>query len=129
MIQLCFDDFPHLLSSEIEDRKASRKGFEETELWYLLYSLAQAKAQMNPAFSKVGDLRPHNIFVNEKSQVRVANLLSWPRESTNYSKAFENEVTYLGTNFLMQPPNNSRNSKSAKSNPTKLRSPKSSPWG
>ena len=66
-----------------------------------MLALAQAKAQMSPAFSKVGDVRPQNVFVNEKSQVKVANLLSWPRETTNYSKSFENEVTYLGTHPLM----------------------------
>lgn len=51
---------------------------------------------MKPAFSKIGDVRPHNIFINDQGQVKVANTYSWPRESTNFTKAFENEPTYLG---------------------------------
>lgn len=66
LIQLNYDDFPHLLSSEIEDRKGSRKGFEEKELWYLLFGLTHAKSNMEPAFSKIGDVRPQNIFINDK---------------------------------------------------------------
>lgn len=33
---------------------------------------------MKPDFSKIGDVRPQNIFINEKSQIKVANLFSWP---------------------------------------------------
>ena len=95
-IQLNYEDFPHLLSSEIEDRRGSRKGFEERELWYLLHGLTHAKANIKPAFNKVGDIRPNNIFINDKSEIKVSNLNSWPREITNYAKTFENEVTYLG---------------------------------
>ena len=39
---------------------------------------------------KVGDIRPHNVFVNAEGQMKVACLLSWPRETTNFSKTFDN---------------------------------------
>jgi len=29
---------------------------------------------------KVGDIRPHNIFVNENGQVKLAGVYSWPKE-------------------------------------------------
>ena len=103
-MQLGYEDFPHLLSSEIEDRKGSRKGFEERELWYLLYGLAHAKANIKPAFSKVGDIRPQNVFINDKTQVKVTSLNTFPKEISNYSKTFENEVTYLGIYYQYSAP-------------------------
>lgn len=57
---------------------------------------------MSPPFSKIGDVRPQNIFINDQGEVKVANLYSWPRENTNFMKAFEKENTYLGNNNLIQ---------------------------
>ena len=37
---------------------------------------------------KMGDVRPKNIFVNEDGKVKVATKYSWPREISNYEKAF-----------------------------------------
>ena len=54
---------------------------------------------MKPAKSKVGDIRPHNIFINDQGEVKVSNMLSWPREPSNYTKSFENEVTFIGISF------------------------------
>ena len=90
-VQLNYYDYPHLLVSEIEDWVGTRKNFTEEELWYLLYGLSSAKANMKPTFSKVGDIRPHNIFINDHGKFKVSNLHSWPRENTNYGKFFENE--------------------------------------
>jgi hypothetical protein len=46
--------------------------------------------------SKLGDLRPENIFINEDGQVRVASIDSWPGEQTNVTKSFyEKQITYL----------------------------------
>lgn len=52
---------------------------------------------MKPTFSKVGDIRPHNIFINDQGEIKVSNVRSWPKEQTNYQKAIEKENTYLGT--------------------------------
>ena len=55
---------------------------------------------MDPSFSKIGDVRPHNIFINDQGQVKISNVYSWPHEVTNYTKVLDNEITYLGTNNL-----------------------------
>ena len=55
-----------MLSEEIHNRRGKKKRFEECEIWYLLYALACAKKDMVPVFSKIGDVRPNNIFINEK---------------------------------------------------------------
>lgn len=89
MLTLEYPNYPYLLAEELENRRGKKKAFQENELWYLLYALVSAKKNMRPAFSKVGDIRPHNIFVNEAGDVKIANLYSWPNESTNYRKAFE----------------------------------------
>lgn len=45
---------------------------------------------------KIGDLRPHNIFINEEGQLKIANLFSWPYEKTNFDKtAYEKQRTYI----------------------------------
>lgn len=44
---------------------------------------------------RLGDVRPHNVFLNAQGDFKVTCQLSWPRESTNFSKAFDNERTYL----------------------------------
>lgn len=40
--------------------------------------------------SRIGDVRPQNVFFNEDGLMKVANLLSWPKETTNYQKFLEN---------------------------------------
>lgn len=72
------------------------KHFSEEELWYLLYSLTSAARDFSKLGSKVGDIRPYNIFINEEGQLKIANLFSWPYEKTNFEKtAFERQTTYL----------------------------------
>jgi serine/threonine protein kinase len=73
-----------------------QKHFEETELWYLLHCLVSSARDFSKLEIKVGDIRPSNIFINEDGQIKVANVLSWPDESTNFEKtAFEKMPTYL----------------------------------
>lgn len=33
----------------------------------------------NGSNSKIGDIRPDNVFLNEEGMIKVANLLSWPK--------------------------------------------------
>jgi hypothetical protein len=44
---------------------------------------------------RIGDVRPHNIFLNSQAEIKIANQFSWPRENTNFQKTFDNEKTYL----------------------------------
>lgn len=34
--------------------------------------------------SKVGDIRPQNIFINQEGQIKVSCLYSWPKEGSNF---------------------------------------------
>lgn len=46
--------------------------------------------------SKVGDVRPANIFINEGGHIKVSNLFSWPCECNNFDKfVFDKELTYI----------------------------------
>lgn len=87
--KLNYPEYPHLLVTEMEERVGSRNYFTEQELWYLMFGLACAKANMKPAFSKVGDIRPYNIFINDHGKLKVSNMYSWPKENTNYGKFFD----------------------------------------
>jgi hypothetical protein len=48
----------------------------------------------------LGDVRPKNIFLNEKGSIKVANSLSWPLENTNLQKSFDKTLTYLAPEDL-----------------------------
>lgn len=89
--QINFDNYAYLLTDEIYNRKGKRTKFQEWELWYLLYTLSAAQNEMKSKLgSKIGDVRPLNVFLNSEGKVRVSNLLSWPREVSNFHKAFDN---------------------------------------
>lgn len=67
-----------MLSEEIHYRKGSKQPFDETDIWYLIYNLVCAKRDVSLFHKKVGDIRPENIFINEKGEIKVACLNSWP---------------------------------------------------
>lgn len=80
-----------VLAEEIRQRGEVSKYFEERELWYLLYCLVTASMTFRQLDSKIGDVRPLNIFINDNTGVvRVGNRYSWPVEPTNYEKAIFN---------------------------------------
>lgn len=94
--QIDFDNYPYVLADELRNRRKIGKYFDEPEVWYLLYSLITAAHDFRKLSSKIGDVRPHNIFINEVGQIKVANLYSFPAETTNYIKTiYEGEKTYL----------------------------------
>ena len=97
------------------------KSFEESELWYLVYSIIQAADTFHARGLRVGDIRPLNVFISPEGQVRVATQFTWPGEQSSYLKtAFEKEVTYLCTPSPTQRPRSSRTSATAswRSRPT-----------
>jgi serine/threonine protein kinase len=58
-------------------------------------------SDFNKINSKIGDVRPYNIFINEEGQIKIANLYSWPYERTNFEKTtFEKTLTYLAPEEL-----------------------------
>jgi len=78
-----------VLADEIRNRAClKQKFFDETELWYLIYTLISAGHEFHKNGRKVGDVRPENVFINEDGQVKVATQLTWPSENTNYHKTF-----------------------------------------
>jgi serine/threonine protein kinase len=89
-----------LLTDEIHHRKIKRVPFTEPELWYLLYAYLSVKNFLTLNASEyphnlIGDIRPHNVFINSNGQVKFSSLFSWPSEKTNYSKTFDGTTTYL----------------------------------
>lgn len=86
-----------MLTDEIYNRKGLSKLFDESEIWYLLYTAVSAAKDFQSLKKKLGDIRPDNIFINEDGQVKLANIYSWPNEEDNYLKTLlNNEPTYLG---------------------------------
>lgn len=99
-MQINYENYPYLLVEEIYNRKGLKGRFTETELWGLLFALAEGRRQASAAGERLGDVRPKNIFLNEKGSIKVSNSLSWPLENTNVQKAFDKTPTYLSPEDL-----------------------------
>lgn len=101
--QLTFDNYSYLLTEEIYNRQGKKGKFEEWELWYLLLGLTAAHQEVKRRTGeRLGDVRPHNIFLNAQGDFKVTCQLSWPREATNFTKAFDNERTYLAPEDMVR---------------------------
>ena len=98
-MQLTYEHYPYVFQSEIDNRRKIHRSFLETELWYLLYNLVRAGAKFERSHSKVGDVHPRNILINNDGLIKVMSTLSLPSETTNYEKYIDNphEKVFLGT--------------------------------
>lgn len=51
-------------------------------MWHLLYALCAAEYEYASLTgnqnSKIGDIRPQNVFISSKGKIKIANPLSWP---------------------------------------------------
>lgn len=59
-----YDCYPYVLMDEIQNRLRIDGTFEEDEIWYLIWVLADTSKSMIDIGEKVGDIRPHNILFN-----------------------------------------------------------------
>jgi hypothetical protein len=67
----------------------------------VLYALTAAKEDIKKHSSKLGDIKPENIFVNDEGKLKVANVYSWPNELPSFSKALDFDK--LSFNGLLAP--------------------------
>ena len=63
-LKIYYENYPYLFEEELENRIQMNKHFEEEELWYLVYSLVSSARDFKRINSKIGDIRPYNIFIN-----------------------------------------------------------------
>jgi serine/threonine protein kinase len=68
------------LAELIEERASAGKYFEESELWYVLYALAEVGYYCRAQGHRVGDLRPENVLMNKDGQIKVLTFLSFPND-------------------------------------------------
>lgn len=100
--QIFFQNYPYLLIEEIYNRRGLKSRFSETEIWFLLFSLAEARKQAAAVGERLGDIRPKNIFLNEVGNIKVSNSLTWPLEISNLQKSFDKVPTYLAPEDLVK---------------------------
>lgn len=65
---------------------AQKKHYSEEELFYLFYSLLEAAKEFQLKCIPVGDIRPGNMVITKKQQLKMITVASIPSESTNISK-------------------------------------------
>ena len=87
--QLIYPLFRFTLKEEIARRKKMKLQFEETELWFLLFNIASASAQFQKRRLKSGDIRPRNVLIDDKGDIVIVNVYTFPEETTNYYKALQ----------------------------------------
>ena len=86
------------MSDEIQNRRGLNKPFDESEMWYVLHTLASCTAQFHQQNTKLGDIQPVNIFINDDGHIKLVNIYSWPNAENNYEASLiTNQKTYLGT--------------------------------
>jgi hypothetical protein len=97
--QLTFDHYPYVFQVEIENRRKINRYFLETELWYLLYTMVRAGSKFEKYHSKIGDVHPSNILINDDGLVKLVSRCSFPREESNFDKLIEDprRKVFLGT--------------------------------
>lgn len=69
----------------------------------MLYNLLEASSIFEKRRQKSGDIRPKNVLIDEKGEIAVVNMLTFPDETTNYLKSLDFQVAaYLGNCLHMQ---------------------------
>lgn len=90
-----YEPFIFSLDHEIQMRTNSERGFDETELWYLLYTGVSALSEFEKINERVGKICPRNILMNEKGHIRFVNRYSWPGQPDYYVPQNQREREYM----------------------------------
>lgn len=77
-IQIEFECYYIPLSHEISKRCDCEKYLEETEMWYLLFCLAESAVCCQGIGEKIGDINPQNILLNNSGKLKLISRLSVP---------------------------------------------------
>lgn len=97
-MQVTYDNYPLLLTDAIDFLSKKQSAFSEPELWHLLYAICAAEEEVsaiNGHESRLGDVRPENVFLSEKGKIKLANEYSWPGEANGQLKLLEGQSAYL----------------------------------
>ena len=77
-------------------RRKEQRRFLESEMWYLLLVLAEAKVCCSELGQPVGDVHPRSVFLNGQGEAKLACLSSWPGQVTAYRRVvLEEDWGYL----------------------------------
>jgi serine/threonine protein kinase len=71
-VSLFFESFDTDLEQEINKRRHTKEYFQETELWFILDSLASACAYLQISNSPHRDIRPFNVFINSNKDYKLS---------------------------------------------------------
>lgn len=61
-------------------RRAMARGFDEHEIWYLMYAGLVALGCFERMGKRMGNIGPINILLNKRGHIRYVNRYSWPDE-------------------------------------------------
>ena len=78
LTQVKYENYPYLLTQEIENRQEKNRKLQEDELWYLVQTMADVGTRHHNANMKVGTIAPNQVFLNDDGQLKLATQFSWP---------------------------------------------------
>lgn len=85
-VDLTYELCPHILDSELVNRKYESRYYNEAELWYLLYNTLDSCKDFENMNLNVGDIRPKNILLNDVGKLKLISMYSWPGEMSGLEK-------------------------------------------
>ncbi|EGR27972.1 hypothetical protein IMG5_185550 [Ichthyophthirius multifiliis] len=102
-IGLLYEYYTNDLKTEISERKRVSKSYSESELLYLLQSLASAVFYLKSRSVVHGDIRPYNVLVNnENGQVKLGEMYIQQQSMSNYAQLLSGitEDCYISPQLL-----------------------------
>lgn len=99
LIKNIYPYYPYVLAEEIALRRIEKAYFQEIELWYLLFAISSAAIEMKQLDSRLGNISPYYVLINEEKLVKVGNILSIPNEKDGFLK-FRDDPTQRENYFL-----------------------------
>jgi len=67
----------------------------------LFYALLASSVDLKNHSARIGDIGPHNVFINDKQEAKVGNLFSTPNEKTSFARLLDPQNTQH--NILLPP--------------------------
>lgn len=78
MIQLQYEMYPKFLSEEAQLRSEQNRHLEESEIWYIIWALAEVAGQCQGNGEKLTDISLDNIFMNSAGNIKILTPFSNP---------------------------------------------------
>jgi serine/threonine protein kinase len=89
-MQLQYELYPRFLSEEAQLRSEQNRHLEESEIWYIVWAVAEVAGQCGKSGERLRDISLENIFMNKTGNIKILTPYSLP---DSYDPYFEPNAT------------------------------------